>query len=209
MSLARTERSALADLLEQVGPAHPTLCEGWDTGDLLAHLLVRERRPDAAAGLLIKPLAGHLKSVTEAFSKRPWAEQLRLYREGPPGWNPMGWGKLDELTNSGEMFIHHEDVRRGVDGWKPRELDAATTEAIIGMLASAAMKMATRGIKCGVVADLPSGRTIELKKAAPVVTVHGAPTEVLLWVFGRDACQVNLTGDDAALAAAASGHRGM
>lgn len=58
MTLARSERSALADLLEQVGPAQPTLCAGWDTEDLLAHLLVRERRPDAAAGMLIIPLAG-------------------------------------------------------------------------------------------------------------------------------------------------------
>ena len=38
MSLARTERAALADLFEQVGPDQPTLCEGWQTLDLLIHL---------------------------------------------------------------------------------------------------------------------------------------------------------------------------
>lgn len=147
--------------------------------------------------------------MTAAFAKRPWAEQLRLYREGPPGWNPMGWGKLDQLTNSGEMFIHHEDVRRGSDGWKPRELDPATTEAITGMLRSSSLKMALRGIGCGVVADITGAASIVLKNGEPAVTVHGAAAEVLLWVFGRDACQVRLTGDPAALAAVANGHRGM
>ncbi|MDQ6659144.1 MAG: TIGR03085 family metal-binding protein [Actinomycetota bacterium] len=209
MSLARTERSAVADLLAQVGPTQPTLCDGWDTGDLLAHLLVRERRPDAATGMRVPPLAGYLRSASQTFSKRPWVEQLRLYREGPPGWNPLSWGKLDDLTNSAEMFVHHEDVRRGVEGWKPRQLDQATTEAITGMLESRAMKWATRSLKCGVVAALPNGRTIELKRGTPIATVHGAPAEVLLWVFGRDACQVELTGDDAALAAVAGGHRKM
>ena len=47
MNLAKSERAALADLFVTLGPDQPTLCEGWDTKDLLVHLLVRERRPDA------------------------------------------------------------------------------------------------------------------------------------------------------------------
>ena len=45
MTLARTERAALADLLVELGPNEPTLCQGWTTADLLVHLQVRERRP--------------------------------------------------------------------------------------------------------------------------------------------------------------------
>src|SRR5690349_11008507 len=52
-NFARTERAALCDLLVTVGPDAPTLCEGWTTRDLAAHLAVRDRRPDAAAGIVL------------------------------------------------------------------------------------------------------------------------------------------------------------
>src|SRR5262249_33102419 len=63
VSYARDERTALCALLGETGPGAPTLCEGWRTGDLAAHLVMRERRPDAAAGLLGGPLAGHTRRV--------------------------------------------------------------------------------------------------------------------------------------------------
>ncbi|MGD0448569.1 MAG: maleylpyruvate isomerase family mycothiol-dependent enzyme [Candidatus Dormibacteria bacterium] len=42
------ERRELCDLLIQVGPDAPTLCEGWTTSDLAAHLVLRERFPSLA-----------------------------------------------------------------------------------------------------------------------------------------------------------------
>ena len=36
------ERRQLCDLLEQLGPDAPTLCEGWTTSDMAAHLVLRE-----------------------------------------------------------------------------------------------------------------------------------------------------------------------
>ena len=59
MSYSREERRALCALLDETGPDAPTLCEGWTTGDLAAHLVLRERRPDAAAGVAGGPLAGY------------------------------------------------------------------------------------------------------------------------------------------------------
>ena len=53
MSLASRERAALCDLFAEVGPDAPTLCAGWTTRDLAAHLLVRERRPWASAGIVV------------------------------------------------------------------------------------------------------------------------------------------------------------
>lgn len=200
MSLARTERSALADLLAQLGPDKPTLCEGWDTGDLLAHLLVRDRRPDAAAGMFVKPLSGHLDSTMADYRRKPWATQLDLLRAGPPAWNPTGWGKLDELTNSSEFFIHHEDARRGESGWQPRDLDAESTNELTKIIASPAMRLSVRGLPCGVTARLPDGREFVLKKSEPGVVVTGEPGELLLWAFGRDECAVELSGDEATLA---------
>lgn len=212
-NLARTERSALADLLDKLGPNEPTLCEGWDTGDLMAHLLVRDRRPDASAGMFVKPLAGHLKSVAAQYAARPWAEQLVLLRSGPPPWNPMGWGRLDELTNGSEFFIHHEDARRGQPGWEPRVLDPGTEAALTALVASPALRMMTRVLPRPVTARLPGGRTVALKKPADdrpsgAVTVSGDPGEILLWASGRDACRVELDGDQDDVAAVVSARGG-
>ncbi|MEV4089519.1 maleylpyruvate isomerase N-terminal domain-containing protein, partial [Nonomuraea fuscirosea] len=43
MTHARGERAALCDLLDRLGPDEPTLCAGWTTADLAAHLAIRER----------------------------------------------------------------------------------------------------------------------------------------------------------------------
>ena len=44
-----------------------------------------------------------------------------LIASGPPLFSPFKL--LDPFVNVAEMFIHHEDVRRAVTGWEPRELD--------------------------------------------------------------------------------------
>nr|BFE88977.1 hypothetical protein GCM10020093_115780 [Planobispora longispora] len=55
MTYARAERAALSDLFARLGPDAPTLCEGWTTFDLAAHLVLRERRLDAAPGIALSP----------------------------------------------------------------------------------------------------------------------------------------------------------
>ena len=65
MSLTSNERAAICDSFEKFGPDAPTLCEGWNTRDLLAHMLVRERRPDAGAGLIVPLLRKHLEQDPE------------------------------------------------------------------------------------------------------------------------------------------------
>ncbi|RQX24838.1 TIGR03085 family protein, partial [Micromonospora chalcea] len=70
---ARTEREALADLMLELGPDAPTVNEGWTTRDLAAHLLVRERRPDAAGGILLPPLRGYGESVRRRIAAGPYA----------------------------------------------------------------------------------------------------------------------------------------
>ena len=55
-TFAAAERARLADLLLEKGPHAPTLCGGWSTRDLAAHLWLRESRPDAFAALFIPPL---------------------------------------------------------------------------------------------------------------------------------------------------------
>ena len=119
---ARLEREALCDLFLDVGPDAPTLCEGWSTRDLAAHLIVRESRPDASVGLVFPPAAKHGERVRLEVAGRPWSWLVDEVRGGPPRWNPMGIPPIEKLANTSEFFVHHEDVRRAQDGWEPHEL---------------------------------------------------------------------------------------
>src|ERR1700748_3163976 len=109
MTAAQRERSALVDTLRIVGPDAPTLCAGWTTRDLAAHLVVRERRPDASAGQMIPPLAGHGEHVRGQMAPRPYESVVALVRT-PPWWSPVSNPLTDEMFNGLEFFIHHEDV---------------------------------------------------------------------------------------------------
>lgn len=110
VTTAAVERATLADLFSRVGPEAPTLCEGWRTRDLLVHLVVREYRPDAALGMFAPALAGRLAAVTREYEQRDFEELVRLYRQGPPRYNPMRLA--DRFVNLAENFVHHEDVLR-------------------------------------------------------------------------------------------------
>src|SRR5262245_1019420 len=37
------ERRGLCDILDEIGPSAPTLLDGWNTHDLAAHIVLRER----------------------------------------------------------------------------------------------------------------------------------------------------------------------
>ncbi|WP_328556062.1 TIGR03085 family metal-binding protein [Streptomyces sp. NBC_00358] len=197
---AKRERLLLADLLEAVGPDAPTLCEGWNSRDLAAHVVVRERRPDAAGGLVVKQLAPRLERVMTEFAEKPYEELLQLVRTGPPRFSPFALKQLDEASNVVEFYVHTEDVRRAQPDWTPRELDAVFQEALWSRLERTARLMG-RGAPTGVVLRRPNGQTAVLNKGTPVVTVTGEPSELLLFAFGRQGvADVELDGDKDAIA---------
>ncbi|MGZ4521727.1 MAG: maleylpyruvate isomerase family mycothiol-dependent enzyme, partial [Mycobacteriaceae bacterium] len=74
MTAAQRERSDLSALLGELGPEAPTLCGGWSARDLLAHLVLRETRLDAAPGILVPALAGYTKRVQAQVAARDWPE---------------------------------------------------------------------------------------------------------------------------------------
>ena len=88
-TFAAAERARLADLLLEKGPHAPTLCGGWSTRDLAAHLWLRESRPDAFAALFIPPLSRHLDRLTADTKRRDYAEVVREWAAGPSALNPM------------------------------------------------------------------------------------------------------------------------
>ncbi|MET7798794.1 TIGR03085 family metal-binding protein, partial [Streptomyces decoyicus] len=135
---AKRERLLLADLLESAGPEAPTLCEDWTARELAAHVVVRERRADAAGGILIKPLAARLERVQKEFAGRPYEELIRLIRTGPPRMSPFALKQVDEASNTVEFYVHAEDVRRAQPDWAPRELDNSILNVAMKTIATPA-----------------------------------------------------------------------
>ncbi|MFI7497201.1 TIGR03085 family metal-binding protein [Streptomyces sp. NPDC049687] len=198
-TFAKRERLLLADLLETAGPGAPTLCEGWETQDLAAHVVVRERRPDAAGGILIKQLASRLDKVMAEFAAKPYEELIQLIRTGPPRFSPFQLKQIDEASNTIEFYVHSEDVRRAQSDWTPRELDPVFQDALWSRLERTARLMG-RGSPTGLVLRRPDGRTAVAQRGTPVVTVTGEPSELLLFLYGRQsAAKVELDGEKEAI----------
>lgn len=63
---AAASRAALVEALAHAGPGRPTLCEGWRTEHLAAHIVLRETSP-LAVGLLLPPAAKRLEEKTIAL----------------------------------------------------------------------------------------------------------------------------------------------
>src|SRR2546430_8122228 len=121
MSFARDERIALGDMLDETGPGAPTLCEGWRTLDLAAHLVLREHRRDAGAGVMGGPLASHTERVQRMFiARNPYRQLVDEIRGGPPRLSVFAIPGIDGRLNMVEDFVPHEDVRRGAVGWPAR-----------------------------------------------------------------------------------------
>jgi uncharacterized protein (TIGR03085 family) len=196
MNWARHERSELADLLVAVGPDAPTLCEGWSTRDLAAHLVLRERRPDAAAGILIKPLAGYTAKVQDELAQHSWDELVGLVRTGPPGWTPAAWDPVDKAINTVEFFVHHEDVRRAAPDWEPRPVDVDLEDELWGRLRFGSRIMA-RQSPVGVVLRRSGDGEVRAKSGDPEVTITGPASELVLFASGRQShARVDIAAPD-------------
>jgi uncharacterized protein (TIGR03085 family) len=208
MSLATAERAAICDTFDTLGPDRATLCAGWNTADLLAHLLVRERQPAAAVGIVVGRLAAVTERAMRGYATTPWADRVQLLRYGPPLWSPFRVPAFDRIGNGGELFVHHEDARRGEPGWAPRPPDAHRDRELWALLGRMA-KMLYRGSPVGVVLARPSGERIVAKQTDRSVTIVGEPGELVLHGFGRDAVRVEIDGDAADVAALGAVSRGV
>jgi uncharacterized protein (TIGR03085 family) len=207
MTHARDERVAVCALLDDVGPDSPTLCEGWQTSDLAAHLVLRERRPDAGIGILGGPLAAYTSRVQAALKTRtPYPQLVELIRTGPPRLSPFGLPGVDERANFVELFVHHEDIRRAQPDWQPRDLDPAESDVLWDRLKIARflLRKVPVGVELARTSGSPNGGRLRITARArtPMVTVSGSPAELTMWVMGRTAAaHVQLDGSDADVAA--------
>lgn len=210
MGFAAQERAALCDALADAGPDAPTLCEGWTTHDLAAHVWVRENDPSAAPGLLIGALADVTASRMEA-TKRRWLypELVEQIRRGPRPISLFAVPVLDELANTTEFFVHTEDVRRPA-GLPPRETSQEFEDHIAKGLNTAA-KQLFRKAPTGIIlerTDRP--QRLRAKAGDTTVIVIGKPSELQLFAFGRMAdADVRLVGPQDVIDDLLANHRGI
>jgi uncharacterized protein (TIGR03085 family) len=196
-SLAARERAALATLLDEVGPDAPTLCAGWTTRDLAAHLVVREGHP-AAAGLVIPPLAGWLTRQQASTAEGDYAQLVERFRAGPPVLSPMRLPGADAAANTFEHFVHHEDVRRAAPGWTARELPDDDERTLWQQL-SRRLRLYLRSAPVPVRLTAPDlGSVSAGDTASPAaITITAAPSELVLYLHGRrDHALVTIDGTD-------------
>jgi len=181
----------------ELGPHAPTLCEGWEVQDLAAHLVMRERRPDAAAGIAVPPLRAYAERVRRRVrDERPWPGNVDRFRTGPPAY----LRPLDEPVNAIEFFVHHEDVRRAQPGWEPRVLGSGEEQTLWRRLG--AMKALVRfRVPVGLTLVAPGFGSVVVRQGEPHVVLTGAPGELLLFMTGRGrAARVERAGPPDAIA---------
>ena len=177
------------------------MCEGWTTRDLATHLIVRETRPDAAIGILLKPFAGYADRVQKKVGRRSWTSLVDQIRSGPPIASPMRLRPVDDLTNTLEYFVHCEDIRRGAPGWQSRPLTTVEDEALYTALRRGARLM-TRKAPAGLILAAPGRPVIVAHRSTPEVTVSGSIGELVLFVYGRQAAsRVEFDGPESAVEA--------
>lgn len=181
---ATQERHRLADELAAAGPDAPTLCEGWSTRDLAAHIVLRDSRPDAMPGVLVPALSSWTERVQRGIARRQFDRLVKQVRNGPPVWSPTRLGAVDRLVNSAEFFVHVEDVRRAGEGWEPRHLDPGLVADLTASLRRSARLLARRAPD-GLVLAPEDGEPIVISDRQPSVTVRGPVGELVLLVFGR------------------------
>jgi uncharacterized protein (TIGR03085 family) len=190
-SMAQQERKNLCDIFLERGPEAPTLCEGWTTKDLAAHLVVRERRPDSGPGLVWPRLADYTEKVRVAARDRlSWEELVDTVRRGPP----MLLRPFDGAMNTIEYFIHVEDVRRAQEGWQPRPLDPALADALWARVGPGGM---AKKVPATIVISSP-GREDKERGTGPRLTLRGDPGELTMFGAGRQgAAHIEISGDEA------------
>jgi uncharacterized protein (TIGR03085 family) len=184
-SLARAERAALLELLTDLGPDAPTLCEGWTTHDLAAHLVVRERRPHAVPGLVVPALHGITARLERRMRPTAYDDLLAALRSGPPVWSPVGLpDPLYDPANLHEFYVHHEDVRRLADPG-PRAATPGLDDALWSRLRTLARVFTRRARGLGMTLATPDARSLRARSGPDEVVLRGTPRELFLWLWGR------------------------
>jgi uncharacterized protein (TIGR03085 family) len=195
---ARDERAELVGSLRAAGPGAATLIPDWTTSQLAAHLLLRERSFAELAGRVpIRRFRDFAHRHLDRFvAEQPYERVVDTFAAGPPWWSPLAVPQLFEALNLLEYVVHHEDVRRAGDSWRPRELGESRVRAVWGRLRVGA-RLTMRSVPIPVRLAWPDHDEVTIGRETPVVTASGDPVELALLAFGRQrVARVEFDGTD-------------
>lgn len=207
-SPARLEREQLCDLALAVGPDAPTLCGDWDVRHLVAHLLVRDRQPHNAVGIVARALASRHDDAVAETARRPFPDLVGDVRAAR---SPLALPGVDRVANTIEYFVHHEDVRRRPGAsWTARDLPAPTVKALwraLPVIGRIIVRDAGVPVQ---VRRSDTGETLQLRRGANPVVLVGEVPELVLYLYGRGGvADVTLEGPDAHITALRSADLGL
>jgi uncharacterized protein (TIGR03085 family) len=206
-SPVRIERSLLCDLALEVGPDAPTLSGDWDVRHLLAHLVVRDRQPHNALGIVMSRLADRHDRAVERTARRDFRTLVDDFRKAR---SPLALPGVDALANAVEFFVHHEDVRRARPGWHARELSHDLRDALWRVLPGLGRKLVH---PAGVPVRLrrtDTDQTMTLRRGANPVVLSGDVGELVLFLYGRQpTLGLTFTGPDAHVTALRAASLGL
>lgn len=186
-SYVSAERSAFVATMRATEPDAPTLCGDWNTAQLCAHLVLRERSLTELGGRLpVGSLQRRAGAAIDAYvAKVPYAELITQFESGPPAYSPWAVPALSNAVNLMEYLVHHEDVRRAVDGVSPRVLSLAEQQAVWQRLRMSA-RLTMRQVPQSVRLVWPGhGEVVTRRSSARQLTVTGEPVELALLTMGR------------------------
>jgi uncharacterized protein (TIGR03085 family) len=178
------ERAELCDLFVARGPDAPTLCEGWSTLDLAAHLVIRETDPRAGLAILGGDRFASLeRKLMDRARAQGYERLVERLRGGPPAF-PWRLPGLRPLLNLIEWFVHHEDVRRA-GGLGPRT-DRPDLDAVLWANVGRFSRFMLRRVKgTGVALEAPGWGEVPARSDGPTVRLVGGPQELMLYLNGR------------------------
>jgi len=130
--LALDVRSQLANSLDTLRPdewSHPTLCDGWNVRDVLAHLVAWDamllhrarfgypyallRWSAAMSRSAFRPDRFNRRVITASTSPGALLDRFRSQLPPKPHWL---FDRMAPGAQLAEYVIHHEDIRRPLDG---------------------------------------------------------------------------------------------
>lgn len=169
----------------------------------MTHLYLRENKPLAAAGIVVPGLGFALRKAKKvAEASYSFDEIVEKVRNGPAGAaNPLKIPAVDRWVNTVEFFIHHEDLRRAANRQiGPRALAASFDDYLWEQVKHVAT-LRLRRFRYGVIVQrlrnhLACDQSVVVSTGPDPVTVTGEAGEVMMWLFGRDACEVDFAGHE-------------
>ena len=197
MTWVEGERQSFAVDFRAADPNAPTLCAGWTTRHLCAHLVQREHAMlrnvwDQVTTKVPGEERFMRRLVEDAGTPDGYAALVDTFAAGPSRHSLMG--RADEALNLLEYVVHHEDLRRGSGPVPPRDLPAAEIDEI-WRRARPILKRAYRKSPVGVQLAPDGGAVTPARSGPSIVTVAGSPIEIILHAFGRrSAADVRVDG---------------